>query len=243
MQQPTTTRRLRIAAALSLALSASVQAAPIFENGAVVDGAGLSVLTAPATTFGFGAQTTANNRVADDFTVPLGTTWNVQSLSLYAYQTGASAFTFTSVTWQIILGDLNAGTVVASGSVAVSDEGLVGYRVTNTTLANTQRPVYQIGLDIPDLDLGGGSYWLTWSIGGSLASGPFVPPTLASQGGNAAQSIAAGPFTTLVEAGSQQRVELPFALNGSVSVPEPTSLALVLAAAAAAVGAARCRKG
>lgn len=240
MKQLTTTRRLRIAAALSLALSASVQAAPIFENGAVVDGAGLSVLTAPATIFGFGAQTTANNRVADDFTVPLGTTWNVQSLSLYAYQTGASAFTFSSATWQIILGDLNAGTVVASGSVAVSDEGLVGYRVTNTTLANTQRPVYQIGLDIPDLDLGGGSYWLTWSIGGSLASGPWVPPTLASHGGNAAQSIAAGPFSTLIDGGSQQRVELPFALNGTV--PEPTSLTLVLAAAAAAVGAARRRQ-
>jgi len=74
---------------LSLALSATVQAAPVFDNGTVVNGGGLSVLTAPASTFGFGAQAGSNNRVADDFTVPVGTTWNVQSLSLDAYQTGA----------------------------------------------------------------------------------------------------------------------------------------------------------
>lgn len=241
MTSLTTARHLSLAAALSLALSASVQAAPVFDNGAVVGGNGLSVLTAPASTFGFGAQTGAGNRVADDFSVPVGTTWNVQGLSLFAYQTGAGAFTFTSASWQIILGDLNAGTVVASGTDAVTNEGLAGYRVQNSSLANTQRPIFQIGVDIADLDLGGGSYWLTWSIDGSLASGPWVPPTLAGNGGNAAQGIAAGAFNTLVEAGSQRGVELPFALQGTV--PEPTSLALVLAAAAAAVGAARRRKG
>lgn len=240
MTQLTTARHLSFAVALSLALSASVQAAPVFDNGAVVNGSGLSVLTAPATAFGFGAQTGAGNRVADDFSVPVGTTWTVQSLSLFAYQTNATAFTFTSATWQIILGDLNAGTVVASGTGAVSNEGLVGQRVQSTSLTNTQRPIYQIGVDIPDLDLVGGDYWLTWSIGGSLASGPFAPPTLSSKGGNAAQSVAAAAFNTLLEAGSQQRVELPFALNGTV--PEPTSLALVLAAAAAALGAAQRRK-
>ena len=241
MTSPTTARLLSLAAALSLAMSASVQAAPVFDNGAVVGGNGLSVLTAPASIFGFGAQVGAGNRVADDFSVPVGTTWNVQGLSLFAYQTGAGAFTFTSASWQIILGDLNAGTLVASGTDAVTNEGLVGYRVQNTSLANTQRPIFQIGVDIADVDLGGGSYWLTWSIGGSLASGPWVPPTLAGNGGNAAQSIAAGAFNTLVDANSQRGFELPFALQGTV--PEPTSLALVLAAAAAAVGTARRRKG
>ncbi len=240
MKQLTTARHLSLAAALSLALSASVQAAPVFDNGAVVDGSGLSVLTAPASTYGFGAQAGGGNRVADDFSVPVGTTWTVQSLSLFAYQTGAAAFTFTSATWQVILGDLNAGTVVASGTDAVSNEGLIGHRVLSSSLANTQRPIYQIGVDIPDLDLAGGDYWLTWSIGGSLASGPWVPPTLAGNGGNAAQSVGAAAFSTLLEAGSQQGVELPFALNGTV--PEPTSLALVLAAAAAAAGTARRRK-
>lgn len=83
--------------------------------------------------------------------------------------------------------------------------------------------------------------WLTWSIDGSLASGPWVPPTLAGNGGNAAQSVASGVFNTLVEAGSQRGVEPPFALQGTV--PDPTSLALVLAAAAAAVAAARRPQG
>ncbi len=238
-------RRLSTAAALSLAFAAAANAAPIYSNGAVVDGGGLSVLVAPATTFGFGAQTSANNTVADDFTVPLGSSWNVQSLSLYSYQTGANAFSFTTATWQIIAGDVNTGTVVASGTTAVTNEGQVGYRVTNTTLGNTQRPIFQIGVDIPDIELVTGSYWLTWNIGGTLASGPWVPPTLNSNGGNAAQSVSGGAFATAIDAGTQQNVELVFALNGDVhrtggNVPEPTSLALVLAAGLAAAG---CRKG
>ena len=93
-------------------------------------------------------------------------------------------------------------------------------------------------MDIPDLVLTGGDYWLTWSIGGTLGSGPWTPHMTNDHVANAAQRIgAAGSFNTVVDGGTQRNVELPFQLNGTV--PEPTSLALVLAAGLAALGAKR----
>ena len=50
-----------------VAAACGAQAATIYNNGPVVNASGLSVLTTPATTFGFGAQTGSNNAVADDF--------------------------------------------------------------------------------------------------------------------------------------------------------------------------------
>ena len=231
------------AAALVMTFAAGAHAAPIYSNGAVVDGSGLSVLVSPASTYGWGAQSLSGKSVADDFTVPLGSNWNVHSLSLYSYQTGATAFTFTTATWQIIAGDVNTGTVVSTGTAVVTNEGEgpLGYRVANTSPTSTSRPIYQLGVDIADIELASGSYWLTWSLGGTLASGPWAVPTLDDVGGNAAQRVPPGSFASIVDAGSRQNHELAFALNGVVNssfrsntVPEPGSLALVLAAALAA---------
>lgn len=215
---------------LSVAAAACglANAAELYNNGPVAAG-GLSVLTTPATTFGFGAQTTAGNSVADDFTVGAGQTWNVQSLDFFGYQTGSTAFTFQQATWSVISGGIG-GSVVASGVTNVSSGGLQGYRVTSTTLTNTQRGIYEAQADVTDFSLSAGHYWLTWSLTGSLASGPWQPPTSDARTGNAMQSTTSGPFVTLIEAGSLLTVELPFAINGTVAaVPEPSSYMLMLA--------------
>jgi hypothetical protein len=139
------------AAALSIAVPSVSQAAVLFDNGQVV-AAGLSVLTAPASTFGFGSQTASGNAVADNFTVG-GSGWNVESLDFYSYQTAAVGFTFQQATWSIVSGDVNTGTVVASGVTNITNGGLVGYRVTSTTLTDTSRAIYRLSTDIPDLVL------------------------------------------------------------------------------------------
>jgi len=232
---------------LSLMAAAGVAHADvIYSNGPVVGGNGLSVLASPATTLGFGMNTSANLAVADDFTVAAGTVWNVQSLDFFGYQTGSTGFTFTGATWSIISGDVNTGTLVASGSGAVTNGGLQGYRVTETTLTNTQRGIYKANADVTDFTLDAGTYWLRWSLTGSLVSGPWQPPTSDAREGNAAQAStsSSGTFIELIDTGSTLTVELPFGVNGTIAaaVPEPSSYLLMLAGGLAVAGLARRRR-
>lgn len=220
----------KIAFAVLALIAGVTNAAELYNNGPVVDATGVSVIGPDATTFGFGAQSGVGNFVADDFNVTAGKSWNVSSLSFFGYQTGAGAFSFTSATWSIVSGaDVNSGTVVASGTTSVTNGGLAGYRVTDTTLTNTQRGIYKVNADITDVTLGSGHYWLTWGLAGTGLSGPWQPPTSDAREGNAAQATGGGAFATLEEAGSGLTVELPFAVNGTIAaVPEPETYAMML---------------
>jgi PEP-CTERM motif len=221
------------AAALSISVPSVSHAAVLFNNGPVVDGSGLSILSLPASTFGFGAQTLNNNRVADNFTVA-GGGWNVSSLDFYSYQTGAVGFTFTSATWSIVSGDVNTGTIIASGTTAVTNGGLLGYRVTDTTLTATNRAIFRLSTDIPDLVLAAGNYYLTWSMDGTAASGPWAPPVVGSVGtGNAFQSLAGAAFAPVIDAGAQAGADVPFSINGTLvgvaAIPEPATWLMMFA--------------
>lgn len=232
-------------ALLCLALVAGVaQADVLYSNGPVVNGSNLSVLTQPMNTYGYGAQAVSSLFVADDFTVSAGNTWNVNSIDFFSYQTGATSFTFTSATWSIVSGDVNAGTVVASGSTNVTNGGLMGYRVLSTSMANTQRPIYRVQADVIDFALGEGDYWLRWSLAGSAASGPWAPPTSDLALGNAHQANG-GPFTALIESGNGSSVALPFEIHGTSpsEVPEPESIAIMLGGVALMGAALRRRRG
>ena len=145
----------------------------------------------------------------------------------FSYQTGATSFTFTSAEWSIVSGDVNAGTVVASGTTGVTDGGLMGYRVTPTTLDNTQRPIFRVNADVVDFALGAGTYWLRWSLAGSQAAGPWVPQTSDALAGNAQQAIGNGAFAAMIDSGNGSTPTLPFAINGT-PVPEPESIATLL---------------
>jgi hypothetical protein len=231
-------------AAMLLALAGGAQSAVLFSNGAVMDGDGRSVVPAADNTFGLAAN--ADFRVADDFTVGAAG-WRVNSLDFFAYQTGAaSVFTFSNVTWSVVSGpDVNTGAIVASGNATpVTNGGLMGYRVTPTTLSNTARAVFRISADVDDFELDAGQYWLTWRLAGTLPSGPWVPQLDARPGDNAHQGPGAAAFNLLPSGVSNlsRAVDLPFQINGvertGNTVPEPSTAALVLLAGLG-LGAAR----
>jgi hypothetical protein len=213
---------------LTLAGAASLCQAGVvlYNNGPAVDANGRSVRQASDTFFGFGTQGNLGNAVADDFSFT-GEDWLLESIDFFAFQNSASAFTLQSVSWRLVAGDLNSGTVVASGTTALTDGGRVGYRVLHSTPNNTVRPIYQAVADIEDVLLEAGTYWLSWSMTGSLSSGPWIPPTADGALGNAMQSAAGGAFVPLFD--NNDSVALPFVLKGQV-VPEPATAGLVLVA-------------
>jgi hypothetical protein len=79
----------KLAILVLLALAGAAQAVELYNNGPVVNGLGRSVLKPPATTLGFGDQTSAGNSVAEDFTVT-GTGWTISDIDFFGYQTGAT---------------------------------------------------------------------------------------------------------------------------------------------------------
>jgi len=227
------TMKYVVIAAIALAASAtSAHAQTLYNNGPVVNGSGLSLLTSPATTYGAGSNASAT--VADNFSIT-GSAWNISSLDFYGYQTqtGTGVYTFTSATWSIISGtNITTGSVVASGTIGLTNGGLVGYRTLSTDPTNQNRAIFQLNANVADFLLGPGNYFLTWSLAGTGASGPFVPPVVGSLGtGNALQSLSGAAYTGLIDAGSGQTYDLPFRINGTVAtgaVPEPATWAMML---------------
>lgn len=131
-------------------------------------------------TIGFGAQQTVPNRVADDFVVPAGG-WDISGISFYTYQTGSSTTsTITGLTFRIWDGPPNVGTSTivfgddTTNRLTTSTFTNI-YRVTETTLGDTSRPIMAATASGLSVDLAPGTYWLDWAYTGSLASGPWAP--------------------------------------------------------------------
>ncbi len=171
-------------------------------------------------TFGFTVNPTIA-RLEDDFTISNLSGWKIDSASFFAYQTGSTTTsTLNKVTLQIWNGKPNAGGVVVWGNTTtnlLASTAFTGaYRVTNTTLTNSQRPIMKVTAALGGVTLAPGTYWLDWTISGTLASGPFAPPLVKlgqTTTGDALQFTTG--FVNALDGGTSTQQGLPFTLFGS----------------------------
>ncbi|HSN77416.1 MAG TPA: choice-of-anchor J domain-containing protein, partial [Anaerolineae bacterium] len=169
-------------------------------------------------TYGFGNQASAGNRVADDFTVT-GGGWLIDTMTFFGYQTGSSTTsTFTALNLRIWDGPPNdPGSMVVFGDTTTnrlaSTTWANMYRTLDTALTNTDRPVMALVATVNTF-LPAGTYWVDWQANGTLASGPWAPPiSIVGQTttGNAWQFTSTG-WAPLVDGTFAQG--LPFIVEG-----------------------------
>lgn len=189
----------------------------ITHPGAGFGGADASAVL--GSTFGYGHQVAANNRVADDFTITNPNGWTIDEIVFYAYQTGSTTTsTINHVNLRIWNGVPDGGGSVIWGdgvtNLLVSSEFSGIYRVTSTTLTNTTRPVMKNTISLGGVYLPPGTYWLDWQTDGTLGSGPWAPPH--SITGNARQSISGGAFTALTDGTGTP--DFPFEIRGTTDL-------------------------
>ena len=203
----------------------------LYENGPLINSPGTGVGGADESvlqnnslslnTLGFSHKAESGYRVADDFIVT-GTSWDVEKITFFAYQTGSS--TSSSITdvnyrvWDGPPGDPNSNVIFGDESTnrLISSTWTNLYRVDETNSgSSTLRPIMQ-NVVSAGFTLGAGTYWLDWQADGTISSGPWVPPITINgetSTGNAAH------FTTewepLVDSGLSTPQGLPFIIEGT----------------------------
>jgi hypothetical protein len=208
----------------------------LYDNGPIVNSPGTGAGGADESqlqvglgmnTLGAGHQFALGYRVADEFTVPAGDEWQIDTFTFFAYQTGSTTTsTITGVYVQIWNGQPNAGGTLIWGDMTTNRLSSTSwaniYRVSETASGNTQRPV-MANIATIGTSLTPGTYWIDWSVDGTLSSGPWVPPiTITGQTstGNSLQYTTA--WAALLDSGTSTPQGLPFIVDGEYLGPTPT---------------------
>jgi len=223
-------------AAIFTAFTASAQ---LFVNGPFVNSPG----TGPAGTdeswlfdaslamsnYGYGSSSATSYRTGDDFVVPPGATWNIDSLYLYCYQTNAPTLTSPITAVNIRIWNDNAG---APGSTLIWGDTLTDrlvrsvwtncYRVLESaTGTSSTRAIFKNVASTSGLSLTAGTYWLDFQFSGSSSySGPWANPITiagnATTGNGMQESNATNPWTPALDPGSTTQQGFPFSIFGAL---------------------------
>ncbi|MDQ3749126.1 MAG: VCBS repeat-containing protein, partial [Acidobacteriota bacterium] len=179
---------------------------------------------------------TADNRCADDFNVPVGQTWTINQVIVFAYQTGATANPVVAANLRIWNGIPGAGGTVIFGDTttnrlaASTDSGL--FRIFNSgppgnTVPGTTRRIWQVAINVaPAQVLTAGNYWVDFQIdagaGGNFSPTTTIIGTRGVPGWNARQSIGGVTWAEIFDDGNPATAvnvvqDFPFKLNGTIS--------------------------
>jgi hypothetical protein len=230
-------------------LASGASADQIYSNGPYVthpgghdSGADLSIaqdVTYPGyTALGFAAGPAY--RIADDFSITLDHIFIIDSITLFAYQTGSGDAPFTDARVSIWLGppEGTGSTKVFDGTASnvLAESVPDAYRAAQSMTSpssNTERRVKRLTIPVPGIVLQSDQYWVDWQLTGPMAGESFTPPVsilghpYTAFGGFARKKCPANitnPQDDCYQAAGQWRlfengvapylVDLPFALNG-----------------------------
>ena len=187
---------------------------------------------------GFGCQYVSGIRLAETFILDEEAT--IGSVELFAYQTGSSTTpSFTGAYLAIYDGNPADGASILWGDMVTNRfESAVFtgcYRVMHGS-TDTQRPIMKIVADVstessPGLELAAGTYWLAFSLDGSLVSGPWGVPNILDTpytAGTAIQYVT-DTWQNAVDSGTGVQASIPLRLLAVVKQPQTAPAAPVVA--------------
>jgi hypothetical protein len=204
--------------------------AVLYDNGPLVThpggGAGGADASAVQTAlglsvYGFAHGMTQGYRIADDFTISDPGGWDVQTVTFFAYQTGAgTTSTINHVNLQIWLGDPSGGGTIVFGDTTTNRLASTAwsniYRVLDTNLLATDRAIMADVVTV-GTNLAAGTYWLDWQTEGNPSySGPWAPPVtvLGQTGSGNAMQFDGSTWTAVIDITYPQ--DIPFIIEGLV---------------------------
>lgn len=166
--------------------SRSVMMGPIlYDQSELINFAGQGAMGADvsATTgqlFGVFNDINSNLILADEFTVPPGELWIVDSIIVFHYQTGSTTIsTINNLRLQIREGNTPGIGTIVFGDLStnrLSNTYFSGiYRTRPLDLLNVQRPIMRSIVNTNVLPLASGTYMIEHLAGGTLATGPLTP--------------------------------------------------------------------
>ncbi|MDP2687987.1 MAG: T9SS type A sorting domain-containing protein [Aequorivita sp.] len=171
--------------------------------------------------YGFGAQFTAGNSMADD--VVLAADYDITSIDVFAYQTGSSAPSVNALYLQVWDGDPSGGgasviwgdlTTNILDTAAATD----AFRQLESAPGDTSREIQRVTGLTTGLSLTAGTYWIEYTFAGTGASGPWAPPIVITGNattGNALQNQA-GVWVIAEDSGSLTPQGMPFVMYGDL---------------------------
>lgn len=171
--------------------------------------------------YGFGAQFTAGNSMADD--VVLAADYDITSIDVFAYQTGSSAPSINALYLQVWDGDPSGGGASIIWGDLTTDildtaTATDAFRQLESAPGDTSREIQRVTGLTTGLSLTAGTYWIEYSFAGTGASGPWAPPIVITGNattGNALQNQA-GLWVIAEDSGSLTPQGMPFVMYGDL---------------------------
>ena len=142
----------------------------------------------PSRTVGVSATAEFGIRVAEDFVVPAGSAWDLDTLRVFGFQQSLAGPTVSAVKvnlWTSAPFDalspsprpspLPQPVLAQSLTLPVTGSEFVAYRQLSTGTSSSSRPIYGYDVSLDALPNAGllteGTYWLEWSLVGTVVPG------------------------------------------------------------------------